>query len=59
MGNSEVGHMTIGAGRVIKQYLVDIEDRLDDGSFAQLPEFVAGINHCHTHQSVLHLLHIF
>jgi len=41
MGNSEVGHMTIGMGRIVKQNLVEIEDMLDDGSFAQLPEFQA------------------
>lgn len=59
MGNSEVGHMTIGSGRIIKQNLVEIEDILDDGSFAQLPEFVAGIQHCKDNDSVLHLLQLF
>ena len=39
MGNSEVGHMTIGTGRINKQYPVIIEDMLNDGSFATLPEF--------------------
>ena len=41
MGNSEVGHMTIGSGRIIKQNLVEIDDILDDGSFAKLSEFTA------------------
>ena len=59
MGNSEVGHMTIGSGRIIKQNLVEIEDMLDDGSFAQLPEFVAGIQHCKKHDSILHLIQLF
>lgn len=59
MGNSEVGHMTIGSGRIIKQYLVEIDDILDDGSFAQLPEFIAGIEHCKKNDSVLHLLQLF
>ncbi len=59
MGNSEVGHMTIGSGRVIKQNLVEIEDMLDDGSFAKLPEFIAGIEHCKKNDSVLHLLQLF
>src|ERR1700676_1976723 len=40
MGNSEVGHLTIGAGRVIKQELVRIGDAVADGSIATLPTFV-------------------
>lgn len=59
MGNSEVGHMTIGSGRIIKQNLVEIDDMLDDGSFAKLPEFIAGIEHCHNNNSTLHLLQLF
>lgn len=35
-GNSEVGHLTLGSGRVLKQDLVSISDSLADGSFAQL-----------------------
>ncbi len=59
MGNSEVGHMTIGTWRIIKQYLVEIQDMLDDGSFAKLPEFKAGIAHCQKNKSNLHLLQLF
>ena len=40
MGNSEVGHLTIGAGRIIKQELVRIGDAVEDGSIARLPAFV-------------------
>lgn len=40
MGNSEVGHLTIGAGRVIKQELVRIGDAVADGSIAGLPAFL-------------------
>lgn len=40
MGNSEVGHLTIGAGRVIKQELVRIGDAVADGSIARLPAFL-------------------
>jgi 2,3-bisphosphoglycerate-independent phosphoglycerate mutase len=40
MGNSEVGHLTIGAGRIIKQELVRIGDAVADGSIATLPAFV-------------------
>lgn len=35
MGNSEVGHLTIGAGRVIKSPLCRFQDSIDDGSFFQ------------------------
>ena len=39
MGNSEVGHLTIGAGRIIKQELVRIGDAVEDGSIAAIPAF--------------------
>jgi 2,3-bisphosphoglycerate-independent phosphoglycerate mutase len=41
MGNSEVGHLTIGAGRVIKQELVRIGDAVEDGSIATRSAFVS------------------
>jgi 2,3-bisphosphoglycerate-independent phosphoglycerate mutase len=41
MGNSEVGHLNIGAGRVVKQELVKIGDAVADGSIAQAPAFIA------------------
>ena len=41
MGSSEVGHMTIGAGRTILQGTMRIDASLSDGSFAKLPEFEA------------------
>jgi 2,3-bisphosphoglycerate-independent phosphoglycerate mutase len=37
MGNSEVGHMNIGAGRVVAQDLPRIDSAIEDGSFAKLP----------------------
>ena len=39
MGNSEVGHLNIGAGRVVKQELVRIGDAVADGSIAAMPAF--------------------
>jgi 2,3-bisphosphoglycerate-independent phosphoglycerate mutase len=47
MGNSEVGHLNIGAGRVVKQELVRIGDAVADGSIADPPAFkdlVAALN---------------
>ncbi len=40
MGNSEVGHLNIGAGRVVKQELVRIGDAVHDGSIAQAAAFI-------------------
>jgi 2,3-bisphosphoglycerate-independent phosphoglycerate mutase len=39
MGNSEVGHLNIGAGRVIKQELVRIGDAVEDGGIEDMPAF--------------------
>lgn len=39
MGNSEVGHLNLGAGRVVKQDLVMIDESVKDGSFAKNPAF--------------------
>jgi 2,3-bisphosphoglycerate-independent phosphoglycerate mutase len=41
MGNSEVGHLNIGAGRVVKQELVRIGDAVKDGSIVDAPAFGA------------------
>ena len=41
MGNSEVGHLNIGAGRVVKQELVRIGEAVADGSIARNPAFTA------------------
>jgi 2,3-bisphosphoglycerate-independent phosphoglycerate mutase len=41
MGNSEVGHLTIGAGRVVHQDLVRLSDAIADGSFGANPALVA------------------
>lgn len=43
MGNSEVGHLTIGSGRVINQSFVAIEESITDGRFFILPELVSAI----------------
>lgn len=41
MGNSEVGHMNIGAGRVVQMDLVRIDSTIEEGRFGQNPEIVA------------------
>ncbi len=50
MGNSEVGHLTLGAGRVVAQDLVRISDAIEDGSFfecAPLVEAIAAARRVH------------
>src|SRR5690606_37689134 len=55
MGNSEIGHMTIGAGTTIDTDLVKIEKAIKDGSFANNPVFVKLFEHVKKHDSVLHV----
>jgi 2,3-bisphosphoglycerate-independent phosphoglycerate mutase len=43
MGNSEVGHLNLGAGAVVRQDLVRIDDAVADGSFAANPVLVAAL----------------
>lgn len=56
MGNSEVGHMNIGAGRVVYQMLERINLSLKDGSFAQNEQFQAILSYCKDKQKPLHLM---
>ena len=56
MGNSEVGHLTIGAGRVIKQELVRIGEAVADGSIATLPAFVKIVEALKQSGGVCHLM---
>ena len=44
MGNSEVGHLNLGAGRVVKQDLVVIDESIEDGSFARNKVFLNAAN---------------
>jgi 2,3-bisphosphoglycerate-independent phosphoglycerate mutase len=56
MGNSEVGHLTIGSGRINNQPLVRINKSIEDQSFFQNKAFLDVIQNCKTHNSTLHLL---
>lgn len=55
MGNSEVGHMNIGAGRIIYQDLTSITKAIEDGSFFQNEAMLEAINNCKKNDSDLHL----
>lgn len=55
MGNSEVGHMNIGAGRIIYQDLTSITKAIEDGDFFQNEELLEAIHNCKENGSDLHL----
>jgi len=55
-GNSEVGHLTIGTGRIIYQPLNRIQNSIRNGSFFSIPEFLEIIEYCRKNSSTLHLL---
>jgi 2,3-bisphosphoglycerate-independent phosphoglycerate mutase len=56
MGNSEVGHLNLGAGRVVMQDLVRISESVKDGSFFQNPAFVGACEQVKRNGGTLHLL---
>ena len=56
MGNSEVGHTNIGAGRIVYQELTKITKSIEDGDFFAIPELVEAIENCKKNNSKLHIL---
>ena len=56
MGNSEVGHTNIGAGRIVYQELTKITKSIEDGDFFTIPEFTEAIENCKKYNSKLHIL---
>ena len=56
MGNSEVGHLNIGAGRVVYQDLVKINRAIKDGSIESNPEIVSAFSYAKQHGCKLHLM---
>jgi 2,3-bisphosphoglycerate-independent phosphoglycerate mutase len=56
MGNSEVGHLNIGAGRVVPQELVRISDAVEDGSLAANPALVKICQEVRSSNGKLHLV---
>lgn len=56
MGNSEVGHMNIGAGRIVYQPLQLINNAIEEGTFYQNEELVAVMNHVKKNNSKLHIM---
>ncbi len=56
MGNSEVGHTNIGAGRIVYQMLVKISKSIKDGDFFENKALVDAIENCKKNGSALHLM---
>lgn len=56
MGNSEIGHTTIGAGAAIDTDLVTIEKAIQDGTFFDNAAFTQLLSHAKTHNSKIHLI---
>lgn len=55
-GNTEVGHLNIGAGRIVYQDLPRINMAIADGSFFQNPQILSAIVHAKKNQSNLHMM---
>jgi len=56
VGNSEAGHMNIGAGRLVKQDVVKISQAIENGTFFKNAAFLEAINHAKKNNSSLHLM---
>lgn len=56
MGNSEVGHLNIGAGRIVYQDLVKINNAIEDKSFFKNPTFQAAIHQAKDRNAAFHMM---
>ena len=56
MGNSEVGHMNMGAGRIVYQELTRITKEIQDGDFFKNEALLKAIDNCKKNNSALHLM---
>ncbi|MEO4054511.1 2,3-bisphosphoglycerate-independent phosphoglycerate mutase [Solibacillus sp. CAU 1738] len=56
MGNSEVGHLNIGAGRIVYQNLTRIHKSIRDGDFFRNEKFLKAVEHAKKHDSKLHIM---
>lgn len=56
MGNSEVGHTNIGAGRIVYQELTRITKTVEEGGLSAIPELQKAVANCKEHESSLHLM---
>ncbi len=56
MGNSEVGHMTIGCGSIIRQDLIRINDAIADGSFFEMSPLLRALENAKKKQGYVHII---
>lgn len=56
MGNSEVGHLNIGAGRIVYQELTRISKSIEDGDFFDNEALTGAVDHAIKHNKALHLM---
>ena len=56
MGNSEVGHLNMGAGRIVYQELTRITKSIEDGNFFELPALKQSADNCQKYDSALHIM---
>ncbi len=54
MGNSEVGHLNMGAGRIVYQELTRITKEIQDGTFFENKALLKAVNNCKKNDSALH-----
>jgi 2,3-bisphosphoglycerate-independent phosphoglycerate mutase len=55
MGNSEVGHLNIGAGRIVYQSLTRVNLSIKEGDFFEIEAFLRSVHHAKTNNKALHL----
>ena len=56
MGNSEVGHLNMGAGRIVYQELTRITKEIQDGTFFENPALLKAVENCKKNNSALHFM---
>ena len=59
MGNSEVGHMNLGAGRTVNQEITRIDLAIEQGTFFENAVLLRAVRHAVRHRSTLHLMGLF
>ncbi|MBS3740798.1 MAG: 2,3-bisphosphoglycerate-independent phosphoglycerate mutase [Candidatus Cloacimonetes bacterium] len=55
MGNSEVGHLNLGSGKIVYQAVTRINKAISDGSFFENEELLKAVNNCKENDSALHI----
>ena len=56
IGSSEVGHLNIGAGRIVEQEIIHINKEMKNGNFAKNKNLLELINYCNTKNKPLHVM---